>query len=265
MNPIKLREYKRQVFNHCLLECITRFHASALEFNPYGDTHEKYLTEMANKMCRVYFTEELALNTNTIDQTKGRLSEAVTFMQDCLKICEAIAEDKAATAAENDVEVDPQQDIELSPEDEELLDQVFEQKNPEVQLDQVRDATVKALAEEDKKAQEIRDSLSIAQSQVAAGGDPAAMEETVNRLNQRGPTSLMNAILNALSSAAIKDVNESSTKPVSAGAVMRENAKEIRDRACMIYMMYETANVLGIHHWDRKQVQELAEKIYYGK
>lgn len=264
MNPIKLREYKRRVFNHCLLECITRFHATALEFDPHGDRHELNLQEMANKMCRVYFTDELSLDTNTIAQTKARLSEAVTFMQDCLQICETIADEKADVAAKNDLDVEGQ-DIELSPEDEELINQVFDAKEPEVQLDQVRDATVRALAEEDRKAQEIRDSLSIAQSQVAVDGDPATMEETVNRLNQRGPTSLMNAIMNSLSSAAIRDVNEASNKPISAGTVMRENAEEIRRRACIAYMMYETANVLGIQKWDRKQVKDLAEKIYYGK
>jgi len=220
---------------------------------------------MADKMCRTYFTEELELKDSTIEQTKKRLSEAVTFLQDCLEICESIADDKADVAAKNDMDVDATQPIELSPEDEELIDRVFDEKEPDLQVNEIRDATVRALVEEDKKAQEIRDSLSIAQSQVAAGGDPAVMEEVVNHLNQRGPTSLMNAIMNTMSANAIRTVNEDVGHFVPAGTVMRENAEEIRTRSCMAYTLYEMTNVLGIHKWSRDEVKHIAQKIYYEK
>lgn len=265
VNRLKLMEYRRRVFNTCLLECLNRIHAQTLDMNPHGDTHEQRLCEMATRMCNVFFTDELHLNTSTITQTKQNLSEAITFIQDCIGVCEAIAQDKMDIAEKEDIEVDDDQDIELSEEDEALLDKVFDEKSPEVQVDQIRDATVKALIEEDKKAQDVRNSLSIAQSQVATDGDAAALEETVNRLNSRGPTSLMNAILNAMSIAAVKDVNENSNQPVVVGAVMHENAEEIRSRACMVYTLYEMSNVLGIHTWTPLEVKREAEKIYYGK
>ena len=91
------------------------------------------------------------------------------------------------------------------------------------------------------------------------------MEETVNRLNHRGPTSLMNAILNNVSEAAVKDVNANSKAPVSVGKVMSENAQEIRNRAVMMYSLFETSSVFGIKKYTDRDVKALAEQIYYGK
>ena len=266
MNMINYREYRRKVFNACMLECFSRIHESCtqLKFGT-GDCHQDALAKMANKMCDAFFTERLQLNTSTIGQTKAKLSEAVTFIQDCINISEAIAEDKMAVAQEEKLEIDKNQEIELSPEDTDLIDKVFEEKGPQVQVDAIRDATVKALIEEDKKAQEIRDSLSIAQSQVANGGDPKVMEETVARLNGRGPTSLMNAILNNVSAAAVKNVNENSQGVVPVGKVMAENADEIKTRASMMYMLYEMASVMGIIRFSPKDVKLEAESIYYNR
>lgn len=266
MNMINYREYRRQVFNVCMLECFSRIHESCTQLKcGTGDCHQDTLAKMAKKMCDAFYTDRLQLDTSTISQTKTKLSEAVTFIQDCINISEAIAEDKMDIAQKEELEIDKNQAVELSPEDVDLIDKVFEEKGPQVQIDAIRDATVKALIEEDKKAQEIRDSLSIAQSQVAAGGDPKVMEETVARLNGRGPTSLMNAIMNNIAAAAVKNVNENSQGVVPVGKVMADNADEIKTRASMMYMLYEMASVMGIVRFTPKDVKAEADAIYYQK
>lgn len=267
MKTISANELRRRVFNHALLECFSKIHESCCGdcCTDNDDPHHDRNITMAKKMSDAFFGDMLALNGCTINQTKARLSEAVTFIQDCINISEAIAQDKADIAKEENMEIPEDQKIELSPEDEELIEKLFDEKGPEVQIDAVRDATVKALLAEDKKAQEIKDSLSIAQSQVAAGGDPKVMEETVSRLSGRGPTSLMNAIMNSVSAAAVRDVNENAKTPVSVGTVMAENATEIKNRAIMIYSLYECSSVFGIKSYTNAEVKKIAEEIYYGK
>ena len=157
------------------------------------------------------------------------------------------------------------QEIKLGAEDKALIDKLFHDKNPELQVDQIRDATVNALLAEDKKAQEIKDSLSIANAQVSNGGDPETLKEAVSRIEHRGPTSLMNAIINRVTTMAVQDINENSKTPMTVGEIMKENAEEIRDRATMIYALYEMANVLGIHKYTVNEIKAEAEKIYYGK
>ena len=263
MNTIRLQEYRRQVFNHTLLECLSRIEMSCCEINP---AEEALNAQRAKKMSDAFYTDLLTLNGCTISQTKKNLSEAVTFIQDVMVLAEAVADDKASTAAENDMEIPENQKIELSEEDNALIDKLFNDKNPTVQISAIRDATVKSLLAEDKKAQEIKDSLSIAQSQVAANrGDTKVMEETVARLGNRGPTSLMNAIMNATAALAVKDVNENSTAPVSVGQVMANNAQEIRNRSIMLYSLYEASSVFGLKKYSEKEVRAISERIYYGK
>lgn len=266
MKTISVMEYRRRVFNKCMLECFSRIHESCTGLDPKSeDYHECNLATMAKKMNDAFYNDLLKLDTSTIPTTKKNLAEAVTFIQDCMNISETIANDKADNASKGDLEIPDGQEIELSPEDNELIDKVFDEKSPDVQVDAIRDATVKALIAEDKKAQEIKDSLSIAQSQVAAGGDPKAMEETVSRLGNRGPTSLMNAIMNSMAAAAVKNVNENSTTPVSVGKVMSENADEIKTRSTMMYTLFEMASVFGIHKYNSAEVKRIAEEIYYNK
>lgn len=264
MKTISTLEYKRRVFNRCLLECFGRIELQATGLNEAVEPHDCFHAEMAKKMSDVFYTDLLKLNDCTIGMTKKNLSESVTFIQDCINISEAIAEDKAAAATEEGLEIPEDHQIELSEEDMALIDKVFDEKNPQLQVDQIRDATVKALLAEDKKAQEIKDSLNIANSQVAAGADPKTLEETVSRLN-RGPTSLMNAIINNVSTAAVKDVNENSKTPVSISKVLSENAEEIKDRAAMMYMLYEAASVFGLKKFSSKDVERIANEIYYNK
>ena len=118
---------------------------------------------------------------------------------------------------------------------------------------------------EDKKAQEIKDSLSIAQSKVAAGEDPKVMEETVNMISAKGPTSLMNGIMNRFTSVTVRNkMNESST-PRPIGEIMQENAEEIRNNAMIMYSLFEASSVLGIHKYTKAELKEIAQKFYYTK
>ena len=260
---ISYQEYKRRVFNKAFLECCSKIHSECTGFD-CADPKQKNLVEMGKKMCDKFYTDMLDLNSCTIDKTKANLNGACTFIKDCVNVCESVACSKCEDAAEEELEIPEEQEIELGPEDQAVIDKLFDEKNPELQVDQVRDATVKALIAEDKRAQEIKDSLDIAQSQATAEGKPEVMEETVKRINGRSPTSLMNAILNAVSGMAVKDINENSKTPVSIGSVMKENSEEIKNRSILLYTLYESASVFGIHKFTQDEIKAEAKKSYYG-
>lgn len=259
-------EYKRRVFNECMLECMCKIHGQVLNGDCVDTAFSsERLKNMSKNLTKTFMKDCMKLDNQQIRQTKASLSEAVTFIQDCIALSEAIAEDKAQCAKDEKLEMPADQEIKLSAEDKALIDKLFHDKNPELQVDQIRDATVNALLAEDKKAQEIKDSLNIANAQVSNGGDPEALKEAVTRIEHRGPTSLMNAIINRVTTMAVQDINENSKTPVSVSVIMKENAEEIRDRATMIYALYEMANVLGIHKYTVNEIKAEAEKIYYGK
>lgn len=262
MKKISIYEYKRRVFNECMLECMCKLHSQILNGSEAGEV-DAHAAEMANRMCRTFIKDDLKLAESTIRTTTDRLSEAVTFIKDCINVSTGIANEKAEDADVEDLEMGEEQDIELCDEEKSLIDKLFEEKSPDLQVDAIRDATVTALLAEEKKSAEIRDSLSIANSQVAAGADPSVLKETIDRLD-RGPTSLMNAIINSVTQTAVKNVNENSGT-TNIGQVMSENADEIKTRAVMVYALYEMANVFGIHKYSAKEVEELAKKIYYNK
>lgn len=257
-------EYRRRIFNECILECTTRIHNMILED---GEKQSDRYRSMSESMCRKFFTDELNLSNSVISATKHRLSESVSFIKDIIDVSEAIACDKAECAQKDGVEILNDDEVKLEPEDKELIDKLFEEKAPELQVDQIRDATVKALIAEEQKAQEVRDALSITNAQVASGADPKVMEETVNRIDKIGPTSLMNAIINNIASIAVKNVNENSGIEAigSIGKVMEANADEIKTRAVMVYTLYEMASVFGIHKYTPAEVKQLSAEIYYRK
>ena len=271
---ISIYEYKRRVFNKCLLECMTRVHGMILNgdgmngLNPFASDMENAEIEQTNKlaakMCEKYMCDEMHLAESTIQTTRKRLSESITFMHDVMDVSEAIADAKAEDAKKNGVKMDDDQEIELNQEDQAVIDHLFDEKAPEMQIDQIRDATVNALLAEDRKAQEIRDSMNIANAQVSSGDNADALKESMDRINKIGPTSLMNAIINSVTASAIKQVNESSGI-TSVSEVMRENADLIKTRAVIIYSLYETCNVFGITKYTPAEVKRIAEKIYYNK
>lgn len=264
MRNISYSEYRRRVFNTALLECLCKVHGKALNGSACEGECDSNLTAMAANFCKNFYKEELNLDTSTISQTKARLSEAVEFVQDCVDTAENIAEDKADAAKECGAQIPEDQDVELSQEDEQVIDQLFDVKNPELQIDAIRDATVAALVAENEKAQEIKNAMDIAQSQVAAGEDPKQLEETVNRLNGRGPTSLMNAIMNHMTMTAIKDINENGNF-TSVGDAMRHNADIIKTRSAIIYSLYESSSILGICKYTPESIRKIAQDIYYAK
>lgn len=265
LKRITYSEYKRRVFNTALLECFCKIHGQVLNGACENDEPcDERMTDMANRLCRTFMNTEMALECSTISQTKARLSESSEFMKDCGDVCEDIAEKKCKDASDNKVEVTDGEVVELSQEDKALINQLFDTKGPTPQVDRIRDATVAALVAEDKKAAEIKQAVDIAQSKVASGENPKALEETVKRLNRVGPTSLMNAIMNNVSAIAVKDINESGNF-TSVGKVMQENADEIKTRAVAIYALYETLSVFGLKKYTPADVKQLATEIFYEK
>ena len=219
--------------------------------------------QLCEAMCNSYFTEELHLNEATIDQTMERLKGANYYIVEAAEEAKKIAIQHMDDARENKDEIHDDDNIDLTPEDHEVLDQIFHTKGPGPQIDQIRDATVKALLAEEKKSQEVRDALNLANSKVSAG-DVNAYNETANRLSKVGPTSLMGAIMNNMSRAAIRETSESG-KFTSIGDVKEENADLIKTRSVMLYAIMETGNQLEITHMSNRDVERLANNIFYQK
>ena len=267
-NVISNAEFKRRVFNSALCECFARIHAKCLGINEnqtlfgyYPDANQNYLSEMASDMAKSFIYDELNLDKATIATTKKALAESCTFVQDCVELCEAIADDKMKAAVENDVKAtDDMKQPELSAEEKELIQNLFDRKDPEVEADAVRDATVKALLAEREKANEIKDATSIAQQ----AGDKNKLQETVARISSRGPTSLMHAMITAVSEAAVKDVHEQNPS-AKIGEILAENADEINTRAAMMYSLYEAVNAFSIKKYTKRDIEQIARDIYSGK
>ena len=262
--PISNLELKRRTFNTALCECFAKIHAKCLDleettlFGHYPDANEIALKEMANTMAKEFIRSELDLDTATISATKDRLSESCDFMKQCVLLCEEIANDKIAAASENEVKAtDDMKSPELNPEEKELIQNLFDRNDPEIEADAVRDATVKALLAEREKANKIKDATSIAQQ----AGDQNKLEETITRISSRGPTSLMHAMITAVSEAAVKDVLEQNPK-ARIGNILSENADEINTRAAMMYALYEAENAFGIKNYTRRDIERIARDIY---
>lgn len=262
MNIMQKAAYKRAAFNAVMLECLGRIQLCCCEIDP--NTEPKNAARAA-KMAEAFYTDMLKLNERTTKEVVESLKESCTFIQDCISVAEVISESKACDACDADLKTSGKDKVELSEEDQAIIDKLFDEKSPAVQIQTIRDSAVASLLAEDKKAKAIKDALNMANSKVAAGDDPKTVNETIERLNAVGPTSLMNAIMNATAGLAVKDVNENATGIVGVDKVLAENAEKIRERAVMLYCLYEASNVLGIKKWTDKEVREEAIHIYYGK
>lgn len=262
---LMLAEYRRRVYNRALLECFCRIHGQILNGDCESDAvTDERMSTMANKLCANFYTEELNLKNATVDATQKRLSEAVHFLKECGDVCKEIADQKTEDAKEQGIQMEDDQEIELSDADREVLNQVFESRNPTPQIDAIRDATVNALMEEEKKSQEVRDAIDIAKAKVASGENPKALEEATSRIGRIGPTSLMNAIVNNITVQAIKDINESGNLG-NLSAAMSANAEQIRSRAAMVYALYEACSVFGLRKYSPSEVKQLAFDIYHDR
>lgn len=254
-------EYRRRVFNTALMECLCRLQEEVL--NPDGSMEPHELRQL-RIFSEAFYNDVLNLDSRTIQQTRQFLSEADQFVQDAMDTAEQIAEDKKDAVERSKMYVTDDQEVELSDEDNAIMDQLFDLKKPTPEIDKIRDSTVAALVVEDQKAQEVKDAIDIAKSQVDAGANPKAMEEAVNRINAIGPTSLMNGLLNYFSTQAVKQINESGTF-TSINEAMTDNRDLIKDRATIVYSLYEASSVLGICKYDQNQIEKLAHEFYYGK
>lgn len=267
--PVSNVEFKRRVFNSALCECFANIHAKCLGihenatlFGYYPDANEEYLAEMASSMAKAFCREELNLDRATINDTKKTINAGGnTFIAECVALCEEIANDKMVAAVDSKVvATDDMKEPELNPEEKELIKNLFDRKDPEVEADAVRDATVKALLAEREKANKIKEATSIAQQ----AGDANKLEETVNRIASRGATSLMHALLTSISEAAVRDVHDKNPQ-AKIGEILSENADEINTRAAIIYSLYEAFNAFGIKKYTKRDIETLSRKIYNGE
>ncbi len=257
-------EYRRRVFNAALLESLGKLQCMILnDGEECCDQDTQDMLALARKFSDSFYKEELQLEKKTVAETMARLAETSEFIRDVAEECENIADDKAEAMKDEGLEVEDDQEIELTDEDKQALEQIFDIKKPVEEIEAIRDATVKALVAEDQRSQEMKQALDIAQSQVSTGEDPKAMEETVRRLNNVGPTSLMNALLNHYSTLAVKDINEAG-KFSSVSKAMADNKEIIKERACMTYQLFETANLFGIHKFTPAEIKGIAFEFYSG-
>lgn len=254
--------YRRKVYETALLEALGRLHGEIL--NDGTDPNDAHTAELAKKFCDAFYKDELKLDSSSVADIKSRLSEASEFIRDISDTCENIANDKAEAVKLGEISPEEDETIALSDEDKAVMDQIFDIKKPTDDIEAIRDATVAALIAEDEKAQEVKNSLDIAQSQVAAGENPNALEETISRINAVGPTSLMNSIMNHFSTLAVQDINENG-QFTSVADAMSQNKDVIKTRSVMMYTLFEMANRFGIHHYSPAEIERLAAELYYGR
>ena len=270
---ISYMEYRRRIFNEAVLTVLVEAHSrpgpcKALEplngdaapENESGCSDS--IGAKAAAMAHKFFNDELDLENSTVGTTKKKLSEACTFLKEAADECEEIADAKSEIAQKEGMDIYDSQKPELSEEDKAVIHQLFDLKGPQPQINAVRDATVKALMTEEKKAQAIKDAYDIAKSQEIAKKDDGVLEETVKRIQAVGPTSLMNSIMNSVSVSAVKSVNESGHF-VDVGTVLKENSEEIKGTAAALYSLFEMAQALGITHYTNEDVKALTTKIFY--
>lgn len=264
---ISKMEYKRRVFNTALCECFSRIHSRCLGitesvelYGYYPETNDRFLAEQASAMAKAFLRDTLNLDTATIRDTKKALSEANSFVQDCVELCEAIADEKMKTADKHDVEVTELDTPELNAEEKELINQLFNDKDPEIEADAVRDVTVKALLSERERANKIKEATSIAQK----AGDANKLEESVIQLSTRGASSLMHALITSVSESTVRSVHAEYPQ-MRIGTILSENADRINTVASMVYVLYESANAFGIKRYAPNEIKALAKDIYEGK
>ena len=274
-NRISYREYERRVFNNLLTECFVKMHAMANDLDESCcknmQTHvernvecPKARAEMARKMASEFFKDEMCLKTCTINETKKKLCEATTFVRECAEKCEELAKEKADDAADKKLELtDDDQGDEVSEEDKSELNRMFDTKAPTVTADVVAKASVQAMVDEKKKSEEIKDAIDLAK----AAGDTKGLEETVARMERRGPTSLMNAINTFVCESAVRDVDANLPEGgrLSIARVLEENAEEIRARSMIMYSLYETMNAFGFKRYTEADIRKASWDIYQGK
>ena len=283
---ISYREYKRRAFNALLTECFVKLHAmvNGLDENcskmeacgkteACGSKNESkcegqgdinlYKADMARKMAKAFFVDEMCLDKCTMKETKDKLCDSTTFVKDCVKLCESIADEKAEEACEQKLELTDDDEAEVSDSDKSEIEKLFAEKTPTVTADAVAKASVEAMLDERKKSDEIKDAIDLAK----AAGESKALEETVMRLERRGPTSLMNAITTFVSESAIRDVDNNLPKNgrLSVATVLRENAEEIRERSMMMYSLFETMNAFGFKKYTEREIRDISLNIYNGK
>lgn len=263
---ISYGEMEKRIFNEAFSYMMIRTHQEILSEGccEGKGSQNGFNHAMAKNMAKAFLQSEIGIGDKTATQTRQVLNGSNTYVKDCIDICEAVAKSKSTAAAEEGIKIPDAFQPELSTEDKNLLNMVIDEKKPTIAMDAVRNATVNALLAEKNKAEEIKAAADIAQAEGAAAGDSKKLEETVSRLSAKGPTSLMNAILTRVSTDAIQKLSESN-EGSSVGELMQTYSDDIKDRAIVLYSLYEMANAFGLKKYTNADVKKLAYEIYYNQ
>lgn len=274
---ISYSEYKRLTFNNLMNTCLSTLHecivSDAIDSGVVNIDSEKIHRSSENtnrELCEAFFGDMVGFNTNTLDDTKQFFKygtpEINSFIRDCIDLSESIADDKVAALADAKMSAsDDKQAVALSKDDYKEIDTLFSEKAPIPEIDAIRNATASALAEERKRAEEIKAANDMASlvPEDNQEGETKALKEAVTALIANRPKSLFNAILTRVSSSAITAISETTglNKPI--GSIMQNNREEIVNRSISVYALYEMAHCFGIHVYTNSEVNDIASEIYY--
>ncbi len=248
-------EYKRKYFMDVLCESFAEIHHRCIESAPVD---EKYETCKAG--ARHFFKEQMGIENMSIETFKRAVSPTATyFANTIIEAAEEMAEDKAKEVVLNkDLPIDP--DPKMSEEDKAVMDVIFTSKCPEDEITAIKSATANALYAENKKAEEIKEALTI----VSADADNKTLQESINKISNIGPTSLMNAIMANVTENMLKAaINENAS--LTPGELVKMHANDIKEDSMVMYALFECINGFGFKTYDSKQVERLAMDIYLDK
>lgn len=248
-------EYKRKYFIDVMSESFAELHHHCIESE---EGSEKY--DSCKAAAKEFFNEQTGIESLTINGFKETVGPTLSYFgRTIMEAAEEMAEEKSQEIAINkDLPIDP--DPKMSEEDKVLMDIIFTSKHPEDEIAAVRDATAKALYAENKKAEEIKEALQI----VGEDCDAKTLQESINRIGNIGPTSLMNAILSNVTEHMLRgNINEGFTGSTS--DLVRNNADQIKEDAMVMYSLFECINCFGFRTYSPEEVKKIATDIYLNK
>lgn len=247
-------QYKRNVFAHILSESFVKIHSKALDLK-----ENELLYENVSKVAREFVTTTLKLNENTVEQIKDSLKNSSYFVGRIVTLAESMACEKMETLSKEKLPVPDC--VELNDEEKQMIENLFKYECPEEGVTEITDSVAKAMMKENQKATEIKEALDLMK---VNGTDQKTLQESVNKISQREPYSLMNSIILNISESYVKE-HLTNNPNLKAADILKENATNIKEDSMTAYALYETLNVFGFKTFDKKMVEDLSYKIYRGE
>lgn len=249
--------YRRLVFHDIMNETFKQLYSTVIQADD-SPISEGLMAGADSFLYNVGYSKDM-----TIAEFKQKLNESgcTEFITKMVLLAEACATNKAEDAAE--AGLTNMDDISYSDTEKEIIQSVFRSNLPMDGVSQIRDAVSQAYFIESEKAEEIKKATKLIKEQ---NTDEDAVNESINRLTNRGPTSLMNALMMNHSQFILsesKTVIESGKR--TPGQVLVENKENIQNLAKGTLALYETANVFGYVKFTEKFINETANSFFYNK